>query len=214
MLAGMREELADLGCTVIVSDPDVIAVSDDKLATAEWSSFLGLPFVATRALPDAQDHADELDYPVIVKPRRGSSSFGIRLAHDAASLRNEARDDQMVVQPFLPPRDRSLALMVDTGAPAVSLDQLHEVSAQYIVGASGQILGTFVSLNRLRLGIPVQIEPVVDAAWVDDGRSFVEALIERGARGPINLQGVSTPTVMCSSSSSTPASRASRACGR
>ena len=188
VLAGMRDELADLGCTVIVSDPDVIAVSDDKLATAEWSSSLGLPFVATRALPDAQDHADELDYPVIVKPRRGSSSFGIRLAHDAASLRNEARDDQMVVQPFLPPRDRSLALMDDTGAPA-NLDQLHEVSAQYVVGASGRILGTFVSLNRLRLGIPVQIEPVVDAAWVDDGRSFVEALVERGARGPINLQG-------------------------
>ena len=187
VLAGMRDELADLGCTVIISDPDVIAVSDDKLATAEWSSSLGLPFVATRALPDAQDHADDLDYPVIVKPRRGSSSFGIRLAHDAASLRTEARDDQMVVQPFLPPRDRSLAPM-DEGGPA-SLDQLHEVSAQYVVGASGRILGTFVSLNRLRLGIPVQIEPVVDAAWVDDGRSFVEALVERGACGPINLQG-------------------------
>ena len=188
VLAGMRDELAGLGCTVIVSDPDVIAVSDDKLATAEWSSSLGLPFVATRALPDAQDHADELDYPVIVKPRRGSSSEGIRLAHDATSLRNEAHDDQMVVQPFLPPRDRSLAQTDDTGAPP-KLDQLHEVSAQYVVGASGRILGSFVSLNKLRLGIPVQIEPVVDAAWVDDGRPFVEALIERGARGPINLQG-------------------------
>jgi nucleoside-diphosphate-sugar epimerase len=187
VLAGMRDAFADLGCTVIVSDPDVIAVGDDKLATAEWSSSRGLPFVATRALPDAQDHADALDYPVIVKPRQGSSSFGIRLALDAASLRNEARDDQMVVQPFLPPRDRSLALM-DGGASA-SLDQLHEVSAQYVVGSSGRILGTFVSLNRLRLGIPVQIEPVVDAEWVDDGRPFVEALVERGARGPINLQG-------------------------
>ena len=188
VLAGMRDELADLGCTVIVSDPDVIAVSDDKLATAEWSSSLCLPFVTTRSLPDAQDHADELDYPVIVKPRRGSSSFGIRLAHDAEALRQEAHDDQLVAQPFLPPRDRSLALMDDAGAPA-SLDQLHEVSAQYVVGASGRILGSFVSLNRLRLGIPVQIEPVVDASWVDDGRPFVEALIERGARGPINLQG-------------------------
>lgn len=187
VLAGMRDELADLGCTVIVSDSDVIAVSDDKLATAEWSSSLGLPFVATRSLPDAQDHADELDYPVIIKPRRGSSSIGIRLALDAASLRDEARDDQMVVQPFLPPRDRTFAVPDDTGA--ATLDQLHEVSAQYVVGPTGRILGSFVSLNRLRLGIPVQIEPVVDAAWVEDGRPFVEALIELGARGPINLQG-------------------------
>ena len=188
VLAGMRDELADHGCTVIVSHPDVIAVSDDKLATAEWSSSLGLPFVPTRALPDAQDHAEELDYPVIVKPRRGSSSVGIRLALDVETLRSEARDDQMVVQPFLPPRDRSFALADDTGAPP-RLEQLHEVSAQYVVGASGLILGTYVSLNRLRLGIPVQIEPVVDAPWVDDGRPFVEALVELGARGPINLQG-------------------------
>jgi nucleoside-diphosphate-sugar epimerase len=188
VIAGMRAQLAELGCTAIVSEPDVIAVSDDKLATAEWASSHGLPFVATRTLPDAQDHADELVYPVIVKPRRGSSSAGIRLALDADALRREIGDDQTIVQPFLPPRDRALALTTDVAA-GVRIEQLHEVSAQYVVGESGHILGSFVSLNRLRAGIPVQIEPVVDAAWVDDGRPFVEALIELGARGPVNLQG-------------------------
>ena len=50
----MRDELADLGCTVIVSDPDVIALSVDKLATAEWSAARGLPFVRTHTLPDGE----------------------------------------------------------------------------------------------------------------------------------------------------------------
>ncbi|MGI9083916.1 MAG: hypothetical protein ACR2FE_01320 [Aeromicrobium sp.] len=80
----MRDELADLGCTVIVSDPDVVALSVDKLATAEWSVARGLPFVRTHTLPDAQKHAGELADPVIVKPRRGSGSEGIRLARDSA----------------------------------------------------------------------------------------------------------------------------------
>jgi nucleoside-diphosphate-sugar epimerase len=188
VLAGMRDELADLGCTVIVSHPDVVDVSNDKLATAAWSASLGLPFVATRTLPDAQDHADELDYPVIVKPRHGSSSIGVRLALDATSLRAEVGDDQTIVQPYLPPRGRDLILPADPGG-FTRLDQVQEVSAQYVVGPSGQILGSFVSMNRLRLGIPMQIEPVVDTPWVDDGRVFVEALVSLGARGPINLQG-------------------------
>jgi nucleoside-diphosphate-sugar epimerase len=186
VLATMREELGRLGCTVLVSEPEVVRLSTDKLATADWSTRLGLPFVPTRTLADAQAHAEELEYPVIVKPRTGSSSEGIRLAHDPAELCAEAGDDQTVVQPYLVPRTRDLA---PVGATGNKIEQLHEISAQFLIGPDGHLMGSFVSMNHLRHGVPIQIEPVIDAEWVNDGAPVVDALIALGARGPINLQG-------------------------
>lgn len=188
ILTELSDALAELGCTVLVSNPEVITLSVDKLATWEWCDAHGLSFAPTWTLDDAQSHADELQYPLIVKPRFGSASTGVRLALDPAGLLAEPATAQRVVQPYLVPRGFDLEPTIPPNDPG-QLDQSNEVSAQYMIGPSGDILGNFVSMNRLKDGIPVQIEPAMDASWTDDGIPLVHALAAKGARGPINLQG-------------------------
>jgi nucleoside-diphosphate-sugar epimerase len=182
-LAAWRDELDGLGCTTIVSSPEAIRLSTDKLAMAQWCAERDLPFVATWTATDARSRASALRYPLIAKPRSGSASDGIALIPDEAAL-VAMTDDDIVVQPYLPPVSREL--QADSTA---RLEQHHEVSAQYLLGRSGRILGSFVSINRLKAGIPIEIVPVDDEPWAQDGRPLIEHLASIGAVGPVNLQG-------------------------
>ena len=101
---------------------------------------------------------------------------------------SQRRDDQMVgVQPFLPPRDRSFALADDTRLT-------HRGSTSCTRSRRVVVRGERTHPRDVRsltgcLGIPVQIEPVVTSRGWTTADPFVEALVELGARGPINLQG-------------------------
>jgi nucleoside-diphosphate-sugar epimerase len=182
-LAEWRDDLAELGCTAIISSPAAVRLSTDKLALAQWCGERGLPFVATWSLADARNRPSP-DYPLIAKPRTGSASDGLSWIGDAAALDALPDDGDIVVQPFLPPVSRELR--VDSTA---RLEQHHEVSAQYLLGRSGRILGSFVSINRLKAGIPMEIVPVDAEPWAQEGRPLIEELASIGAVGPINLQG-------------------------
>ncbi len=193
VLSALRAELAESGCTVLVSDEPVVRLSADKLAFANWAAERSLPFVTTVSLPEARDRPGDLDYPVVVKPRGGSASHGVRLVTSPDVLAALAGDDQWIVQPYLEPRllDGSRANL-ESAAPD-SIEQSHEISAQYVLGDGGAVLGAFVSLNWLKLGVPVRIEPLLDASWTDAGLHVAEQLGSLGARGPLNLQGRVTP---------------------
>jgi nucleoside-diphosphate-sugar epimerase len=183
-LAAWRDELAERGCTTIVSSPEAVQVTRDKLVMAQWCHDLRLPFAPTWTLTEAHRRVAEFDYPLIAKPRSGSASDGISLIADAAALVALPGGDDVIVQHYLPPVSREL--QVD---PTARLEQRHEVSAQYLLSGEGRILGSFVSMNRLKAGIPVEVVPVDDEPWADDGRAIVEALAGIGAVGPVNLQG-------------------------
>jgi nucleoside-diphosphate-sugar epimerase len=189
VFAEHRERFEALGCTVIAPSPAVARLSGDKLAFAQWCAERGLPFVATADLATAQGSADELDYPVIVKPRAGSASAGVRLVHDAAELRAQPAGPDWIVQAYLAPLDAEGSPL----AAGTRLEQVGEVSAQYLLGPDGTVLGHFLSVNRLKDGVPVEILPDPESSAIAAGRDIVEALAGIGARGPVNLQGRMTP---------------------
>lgn len=186
ILAGLAEELAAIGCRALVSPANIIKLSVDKLAMRQWCAERGLPFVETATLTDARRDAASLVYPRIVKPRTGSASVGAHLVHTAAELLAEEDSDDWIVQRYLAPQTLGVA---STDAHTGALDQSNEVSAQYLIGPSGDVLGRFVSVNRLKDGIPIEILPVTGESWANDGVAIVNALAAEGARGPINLQG-------------------------
>ncbi len=187
IFAEQRERFAALGCKVVVPSSAVAALSADKLRCYQWFAAHGLPFAATYDLADAQTRADELTYPLIVKPRAGSASAGARMVHDAAELcAARAPSGEWIAQDYLPPLGPEGRPLVASGG---RLDQSNEVSAQYFVSPQGVVLGQFVSVNRLKDGVPVEIVPVPDSPAVAAGRIAVEALAMIGAYGPINLQG-------------------------
>lgn len=187
ILARHRQQFLRRGCEVMVSHPEAIGLCQDKHACYEFCRQRNLPFITTYLLAEAQARSDELTYPVIVKPREGSASVGAYLCRDAGELHAISPDDMLVVQSYLPPDARALDLHCGSGP--MRLDQSHEISCQYFVGPSGKVLGRFASVNRLKNGVPIEIVPDPESSALDAGSPIVEALVAKGLRGPINLQG-------------------------
>jgi carbamoyl-phosphate synthase large subunit len=82
------------GTRICCSSTATVSIGADKQTTHDWLVAHGFPTVAQRTLAEAQASADGLDYPVIVKPSRGSGSLGVRLAggpSDLCGIHEQAR---------------------------------------------------------------------------------------------------------------------------
>lgn len=89
MLARHREEFAAIGTRVIVSDPELIEICNDK-----WKTYLFLKengfHVPQTSLTLQRTilglDSGELQYPVVVKPRFGCGSIAMSIAEDEMAL--------------------------------------------------------------------------------------------------------------------------------
>jgi carbamoyl-phosphate synthase large subunit len=101
--AAQRPRLEALFHThVLVSDPRVVAIADDKLETARFFKCVGLPHPASAASEDEAAVAalvGAAGFPLIVKPRIGARSVGVSLVRDARELAQALEGRQgLVVQ--------------------------------------------------------------------------------------------------------------------
>ncbi|GAB4249946.1 MAG: hypothetical protein Kow00122_07460 [Thermoleophilia bacterium] len=192
-LARHRQKFAERGCEVIVATPEVVRLVQDKLGFFRFSEEHGLHYVPTYTLAEGQERAEELVYPVIVKPLHGSGSVGARLVHGAEVLRSlsEENGQALIVQRYLPPR--LLKQGEDARDASGRLDQSNEISAHFVLSRAGNILGSYISVNRLKDGVPVEIDPDTDSPAYGRARAVAEALIPLGLVGPVNIQGRMTP---------------------
>ncbi len=108
-----RDEFAAIGTTVGVSAPAVTRVGSDKVATHAWLTEQGFPTVRQTTVADALAAPDEWQFPLVVKPRYGSASIGVRVVHDRGDLERAGADDQLVVQTIAPGVEHTVDVFVD-----------------------------------------------------------------------------------------------------
>jgi carbamoyl-phosphate synthase large subunit len=108
-LARRRAEFAEAGVTLVLASEDTLAVCLDKWALAERCHGR-VRGPATVVVDAAFDPAD-VTPPVIVKPRSGSGSRGIRLIERRADLEALVRDGTLLVQEHLPGPEYSLDVL-------------------------------------------------------------------------------------------------------
>ncbi len=89
-LAAVREELlADFGTQVLVSSPEVVAIADDKFATARFFAAKGFDVPASALAGDKEGVARliaEHGFPLVVKPCVGARSYGVSVVCDRPAL--------------------------------------------------------------------------------------------------------------------------------
>jgi carbamoyl-phosphate synthase large subunit len=90
ILAEERDRIEDeFGTRVLVSDPRVIAIADDKFLTFRFLKEAGLAPPAS-AIPDDGEMLeallDTVPFPLVVKPRIGARSVGVSVVHDRNEL--------------------------------------------------------------------------------------------------------------------------------
>jgi carbamoyl-phosphate synthase large subunit len=148
----------------LVPSAEVAAATYDKYETHRLLVALGLPSPPT-VLPD--DDLSALDYPVMVKPRRGSGARSIHLARDE----DEARFFiGYVAEPVMVQRAMS--------GPEISIDCLGD--------GDGRCLNAIPrTMLESRGGESIKGAVIDDAEMIALGRLVVEAL---GLRGPATIQ--------------------------
>lgn len=87
VLARARAELeSEFDTHVLISQPEVVEIADDKWLTSQFLKAEGLGHVPS-ALPGAEDRLiDEVGFPLIVKPRIGARSIGVGVVHNRSEL--------------------------------------------------------------------------------------------------------------------------------
>lgn len=114
-----RAEFAAAGTALVVASPDTLRTCLDKWALHERC--MGAVRVPGTVVLDEAADVGAVDVPVIVKPRTGSGSRGIRLISERAELASIPRDGTQLVQELLPGPEWSLDVLAgaDGGVRAV-----------------------------------------------------------------------------------------------
>lgn len=103
LLASHKKEFALEGIKIIVSEKKMVDICFDKYKTYQFLREHRIPVVPTylnidEVLADIKN--GNLQFPLIVKPRNGSASIGIRLVTNPKQL-EEFGDEEIVIQPFM-----------------------------------------------------------------------------------------------------------------
>lgn len=201
-LAEHKDAFRAQGVGVAVGAAEAVRLCRDKFATAAHVRSRGGAFVETWRLADVLEGGCPLSYPVVIKPRNGSGSVGVQVGFSADDLRAAAAagvSEGTVVQPFLTHRDwvrepETLASIEERQRRSRRPVQEREISVQFFLGLDGEELGSFSSINSLKAGIPMVIEPVDEEGVVDAARTVLRVLGPLGLVGPVNMQGRLTET--------------------
>jgi carbamoyl-phosphate synthase large subunit len=189
-LARIRDELRARGAVAVCPDEELAAACLDKMETAALLEEIGLPAAATVLAGDAAavDHMVRArGFPVIVKPRRGTGTVGVRLVRTAEALASfialaADRAHEWIVQEYLP-----IEGPLHSVTQYTELAQDREYSIQVLFNADGCIATWMATVNTLENGLPVAARfdrsPAVAASVARLPQPF------RGMSGPLNLQG-------------------------
>lgn len=114
-LARRRDEL---GAVLAAPSIETLDVTLDKFLLAERCA----PLLRTpvTSLLDAEGIAEKWDFPVIVKPRRGAGSRGVRLVADRAALEAIGLDDALIIQEYLPGDEYSVDVIADATSHVIA----------------------------------------------------------------------------------------------
>jgi carbamoyl-phosphate synthase large subunit len=168
VLARAREEGR---LPALVPSSDVARATYDKYEAHLLLQRHGLPSPPT-SLPE--EDLDALEYPVMVKPRRGSGARSIHLAHDAAQARFFV---DYVPEPTMVQRAM--------GGPELSIDCLGDHDGRCLNAIPRTMLES-------RGGESIKGEVVHDAELIELGREAMETI---GVRGPATIQVFRDPDI-------------------
>ena len=95
-LSAHAAEFAAVGTRVVVSAPAVVALANNKLATARQLAAAAIPTPESLTLADYLADSRRLRWPVIAKPNGGSASVGIIRPRQVQDLADLPRENYLV----------------------------------------------------------------------------------------------------------------------
>ena len=111
---------------------DICHIMFDKVLSERWFKEKGLP------IPPSFSQNDPIQFPIIVKPRTGSASKGIRVIEDAEEWDKLVEKDNYVIQQFIANREEyTVDCYVTTSGKIISI-----VPRLRILTAGGEVMNS------------------------------------------------------------------------
>jgi carbamoylphosphate synthase large subunit len=191
IISRARERFMASGIFPVTGSAEAVHLCRDKLAGYKFFKEHNIPFARTVSASEAADLADEVGFPLIVKPVGGSASRGIAIAFNKEQLDEHLQEGNKIVQEYLIPerwqKKRPELTRQDVYEGFVIL-QTDEISIQIVYDHQGNLVGKFTSCNVLRDGVPMLIDPMAIPQAEAIALKMASLLAERGMVGPCNLQ--------------------------
>ncbi|HET6247907.1 MAG TPA: ATP-grasp domain-containing protein [Tepidisphaeraceae bacterium] len=108
------DAFGEAGCKINISHPDTIAIGGDKQMTNDWLRSHAFPTVGQAPLAYALAGNVDFDFPMVVKPRFGSASVGVRIAKSRQQLQACAGETDLLVQSIAAGNEYTTDVFVDT----------------------------------------------------------------------------------------------------
>ena len=118
-IARRKAEFEAVGTSVVIATQETLEICLDKWALHKWCK--GSVRVPATTLVDSDFDPSSTDLPVIIKPRSGSGSRGIRLCEEAADLETLERNGTMLVQELLPGPEFSVDVLADRSGEVLAV---------------------------------------------------------------------------------------------
>jgi carbamoyl-phosphate synthase large subunit len=176
---------ADGHLPALVPSAEVARATYDKYETHLLLQRLGLPSPPT-VLP-GEDLA-ALDYPVMIKPRRGSGARSIHLAHDPAQARfmiDYVQEPAPLQRAFEVPAPEPVMVQRAMGGPEFSIDCLGDRDGRCLNAIPRTMLES-------RGGESIKGSVIRDEELIELGRRTMEAL---AVTGPATIQAFRDPRI-------------------
>jgi carbamoyl-phosphate synthase large subunit len=100
-LAKAASDLGELNIRVAVSRPGAVRSCLDKLLCSSLLAAAGVRTIPTRAWDGGPGSLLGQQFPAVVKPRRGSSSRGVRIVSSPAEVGQPSLEEDYIIQPFI-----------------------------------------------------------------------------------------------------------------
>jgi len=181
-LARRRAEFADAGVTLVLASEATLAVCLDKWALAERCH--GRVRGPATVVVDGAFEPVAVALPVIVKPRSGSGSRGIRLLERRAELEALERDGTLLVQEHLPGPEYSLDVLARADGHVAAVVPRERLKVDSGIAVTGRTLRD-AALDRFAREVAEAIELTsVANVQVKLAADDEPALLEVNARFP------------------------------
>jgi carbamoyl-phosphate synthase large subunit len=193
-LGARRPHLAPV---LLCGTPETALTIHDKWLSAMFAAQHGLPFVPsapTGAAVDLSEFARAHGFPLVVKPRLGFGSRGVRIIADVGQLERAALCPGLVVQPFLGDTrvvSEWAAQLDDLGIPLFHSFEGVKRAGQILIGPDGTASGLQCTRNTMRDGFSVRVALDEDETMRDITVGCARAFAAEGWRGPFNVQCLS-----------------------
>lgn len=112
-LSAHAERFREIGTEVAVSTPTVVRLARDKLRTAHFLASRGLPVPRSALLADVMAEPHAWPWPLMVKPRAGSSSIGIRIVSSPDQLAEFDGSPEYLAQELLRGEEYTVNMFFD-----------------------------------------------------------------------------------------------------